>query len=301
MSSVYMLARSGTSLARWTPRSVRYTLGPTISGASYLGWRSKRLVTQRNMAQVSNLPVEYPQVRRMAFASWRNYGRYASDFMYFPRFNMARVERESRDMSLGGCWQDHMQAALKPGRGTVVATAHFGNWDIAGAIVAQHFPLAAVAETFADRRLNDLLQGQRREKGMDIIPMEGSARRILRVLQQNQGVAIVIDRPMTQEQGVEVTFFGRKTYVPGGPAALALKSGAAILSGYAWYGLHRQFYIRAFSPIFPRACKGSAERNQEIIRLTQCMYNHLEEMIRDWPTQWYMFRPFWPITPVSQG
>lgn len=299
MSSVYMLARGGSSLAGWTPRPVRYVLGSAISGASYLGWRSKRLVTQQNMAQISRLPVEHPQVRRMAFASWRNYGRYASDFMYFPHFDMDRVERESRDMSLDGCWKDHMQAALQPGKGVIVATAHFGNWDMAGAVVARHFPLAAVAETFADARLNELLQGQRKEKGMDIIPMEGSARRILRALQQNHGVAIVIDRPVAQEQGVEITFFGRKTYVPGGPAALALKSGAAILSGYAWYGHHHQFYLRACTPIFPRECKGPVERDREIARLTQSMYNYLEGVIRDWPTQWYMFRPFWPTVPIS--
>ena len=196
-------------------------------------------------------------------------------------------------------WQEYACQALEPGKGAIVATAHFGSWDMAGALVARHFPLSAVAETFKDPRLNELLQDQRREKKIGIIPMEGSARRILRALQENIIVAIVADRPMTKETGIEITFFGHKTYVPGGPAALAVKSGAAILPGYVWYGRKREFLIRAFPPVFPQVCRGAEERDREISRLTQCIYNTLEEVVRESPTQWYMFRPFWPEPAAS--
>jgi KDO2-lipid IV(A) lauroyltransferase len=186
-----------------------------------------------------------------------------------------------------------MQSALQAGRGALFVTAHFGNWDMGGAILARYHPVSAVAETFSDEQLNQLLQNQRREKGIGIIPMEGSARPILRLLQQNQFAAIVVDRPVAVDQGTEVTFFGRKTYVPSGPAALALKSGAAIVPGFVWYGHHDEFYARAFRPIFPQQGK-NIERAAEISRLTQCIYDVLEVMIREWPTQWYMFRQFWP-------
>src|SRR5260370_10811778 len=90
-------------------------------------------------------------------------------------------------------------------------------------------------------------------------PMEGSAPRSLRALQQNQVVGIVVDRPVTPDQGTEVTFFGRKTYVPSGPAALALKSGAPILPGYVWYGHHNGFIFHRFPPISP----GSGRRGKK--------------------------------------
>lgn len=293
MSIAYRLAQSGTTLAKWTPEPVRHTLGSTLGAGSYFGWRSKRLVTQQNMAQVTGREVHDPFVQHLAFASWYNYGRYAADFMNFPNLNTKILDGRIRDLSEGGLtWRQQLKLALEPGRGAVFATAHFGNWDLAGAIVAQEVPLAAVAETFADARLNELLQNQRQDKGISIIPMEGSARRILRVLQQNQLVAIVTDRPMTAETGVPVTFFGRTAYVPGGTAALALKAGAAIIPGYVWYGLRGEYYLRSFNPIFPDR---EAERQAEVQRLTQLTYNALEIMIREWPTQWYMFRPFWPV------
>ncbi|HLI70616.1 MAG TPA: lysophospholipid acyltransferase family protein [Ktedonobacteraceae bacterium] len=300
MSTAYWLARAGISLAGWTPRSVRYGLSSAISSASYLGWRSKRLVTQQNMARVLGLPVRDPRVKRAAFLSWSNYGRTASDLIYFPHMNIDRVEEKLEDLTQGSNWREYAHQALAPGKGAVVATAHFGSWDLAGAIVAREFPLSAIAETFKDPGLNDLLQGHRRDKKIGIIPLGNAGRPVLQELRQNHMVAIVVDRPMTRETGVEVSFFGHKTYVPGGPAALALKGGATVIPGFVWYGHHHKFYMRAFPPVFPQPCQSPEERTAEIARLTQYIYNALEEMIREWPTQWFMFRPFWPAGEARQ-
>lgn len=294
MSSIYFLARSGNTLARWTPQSARHALGASIGAASYWGWPSKRFVTQLNIAQITGRPIYDPYVKHLALASWRNYGRYASDFISFPHIDVENIVQNLRDLSEGeGSWLSCMESALQTGRGGILITAHFGNWDMAGAILAHYHPVSAVAETFSDEQLNQLLQDQRRQKGIGIIPMESSLRPIFRTLQQNQFVAIVVDRPVTENQGTEITFFGRKTYVPTGPAALALKSGAPIVPGFVWYGHRNEFYAKAFKPIFPQQVKNS-ERTTEISRLTQCIYDVLEEMIRQWPTQWYMFRQFWP-------
>jgi lauroyl/myristoyl acyltransferase len=255
-------------------------------------------VTRLNMAQVTGRAVEDGYVKQLALGSWRNYGRYASDFMYFPHMDIEAIERRMLDLTVDATWQEYVKQGLAGGCGVILATGHFGSWDMAGALVARHFPLSAVAETFSDTRLNSLFQNQRIEKGIDIIPMEGAARRILRVLQENKMVAIVVDRPVAKEEVVEISFFGRKTYVPGGPAALAIKSGAAIMPGYVWYGRHNAFYTRTFTPIFPQTEK-SVDKATEIVRLTQYMYDTMEVMVREWPTQWYMFRQFWPTQSLQ--
>src|SRR5579883_1017122 len=201
VSTVYWLARGGTTLAGVTPRVLRYALGSTVSSASYLGWRAKRLVTQQNMARVLHLPVSDPRVRRAAFASWSNYGRTASDLIYFPHLKMEDVDARSLDQTQGGTWQEFTRQALEPGKGTVIATAHFGSWDIAGAIFARHFPLSAIAETFKDPQFNTLMQGHRTAKRIGIIPMENAPRRVLQDLRQNRAVAIVVDRPVSKDKG----------------------------------------------------------------------------------------------------
>ncbi len=294
MSSVYWLARASVNIAGWTPRPVRYALGSTFSSASYLGWRSKRQITQQNMARVLDLPIGDPRVKRAASASWSRYGRTASDLIYFPHANMDRIEARLQDMTQGATWIEYIQQGLDAGHGAIVSTAHFGNWDMAGAIAARHFPLMGITESFKDPRLNTLLQGHRLEKQVGVIPMEQSLRQVGPALAQNKVVAIVADRPMSKEKGVEITFFGHTTYVPGGPAAFALKAGAAIVPGYVWYGPAGQFLVRAFPPAFPQPYEGREGRTREIARLTQYMYDAQEEMVRSCPTQWFMFRSFWP-------
>jgi len=294
VSIIYNILRGAGSIAGWTPRNVRHFVGSAMSGAIYFGWRSKRIITRQNMAQVTGLPAHDPRVRRLAFLSWWNYGRYVSDFLYFPHIDVESVEQNILDLTQGASrWQDYVDQALKPGRGALFVTAHFGNYDLGGAIMARYVHLYAIAETFSDPKLNVLVQNQRMEKGIDIIPLEGSARKILRVLRDNQFVALLIDRPSQASEGIPITFFGRKTYVPAGTATLALKSGAAIMPGYIWYGHHNRFYVRTFPPIFPRQGK-DVDQAGEVIRLTQYMFDTMEEVVREWPKHWYMFRPFWP-------
>ena len=117
----------------------------------------------------------------------------------------------------------------------------------------------------------------------------------------SRAVAIVIDRPVTRETGVEVTFFGHKTHVPAGAAALAVKSGAPIMPGYVWYAPNNRYFIRAFPPTFPHAVSNNADRIREIERLTQYMFACQEEVVRQCPTQWFMFRRFWPADAEARG
>jgi KDO2-lipid IV(A) lauroyltransferase len=273
---------------------VRHFVASTVTSASYLGWRSKRLVTQENMAKVLDLPANHPLVRRAALRSWSNYGRTAASLLCLPYVNMLDIDSHIQDLTENMTWQECVRSAMAPGKGAIITTGHFGSWDLAGAIAARYVPLSAIADTFKDPRLNNLLQGHRRDKSIDIIPVSGAARRAMRELVASRAVAIVIDRPVTRESGVEVTFFGHRAHVPAGSATLAVKSGASVMPGYVWYASSNRYYIRAFPPMFPRAVSTSSERAQEIRRLTQYMFACQEEVVRQCPTQWFMFRRFWP-------
>jgi lauroyl/myristoyl acyltransferase len=294
VSSVYWLAHSGIAVAGRTPPRVRHVLASTVTSASYLGWRSKRLVTQQNMATVLGLPANHALVRRAALRSWSNYGRTAAALLCLPYVDMLDIDARTQDLTEGMSWRECVQLAMAPGKGAIITTGHFGSWDLAGAIAARYVPLSAIVDTFKDPRLNRLLQDHRREKNVEIIPVSGAPRRAMQELSAGRALAIVIDRPVARERGVEVTFFGRRTYVPAGAAALAVKSGAAVMPGYVWYAASNRYYIRAFPPVFPRPVGNGTERAREIRRLTQYMFACQEEVVRQFPTQWFMFRRFWP-------
>src|SRR5262249_26898835 len=114
------------------------------------------------------------------------------------------------------------------------------------------------------------------------------------------------DRPLSPGEGVPVTFFGRRCWVPGGIAQIALKSGAAVLPGFCWYdeGFSDSYYLAAGPVIYPVS---TGDRRADAIALTQRIYEVLEEQIRRRPEQWAMFRPFWPerggepLQPTAAG
>jgi KDO2-lipid IV(A) lauroyltransferase len=293
---VYWFMRIATWLAARTPRGVRVPVAGALTLLVYYAWAAKRRVTIANMAQIIGCPPGDARAKRLARASWRNYGRYVADFLHAsgrgePALREALAQLRDVTPAPGAFAQiDAMRAR---GKGLIVVTAHFGNWDVAGMLFASHSPVNVVVERFSDARLDALVQAQRMALGMDVLWMEKTPRRMLRTLQQNGVVAIVVDRPLAPGEGVPVTFFGRRCYVPGGVAQLALLSGAPILPGFGRYDERNPTaFVGGFLP--PILPESTDDRKADTQRLTQRVYDALEAIIGEYPDQWYMFRPFWP-------
>ena len=255
------------------------------------------------MAQVAGVSPDDPRARRLARQSWRNYGRYLSDFFYLPNASREQVMARVRDVSPAPGAFAGLDAAAAAGKGVIIATAHFGAWDIAGVAVASQRPLSVLVDTFTDPRMDDLIQGQRAQFGLQVLRAEKSPRPILRALSENQAVAIVADRPLPEGEGTPITFFGRRCYVPGGVAQLALLSGAPIAVGCARYDdqFSSTYYLVLADVIYPER---TSDRHADTISLTQQVYSALERVIAEHPDQWFMFRPFWPAasaTPAADG
>jgi lauroyl/myristoyl acyltransferase len=299
----YWFTRVASWLAARAPRFARVRVAGALALLVYYAWPAKRRVTIANMAQVLNTRVDDPRAARLAARSWRNYGRYAANFFYLSgrgaRGKAEALARTHHVTSPPGTFAT-IDEARAHGKGVIIVTAHFGSWDAAGMVVASHTPLHVVVERFADPRMDALIQAQRAALGMEVLWMEKSPRQILRVLQQNGVVAIVVDRPLRAGEGTPVNFFGRRCYVPGGVAQLALLSGAAILPGFCRFDevWSPAYYPAVLRPIYPEV---TGDRRADARALTQRIYDALEEIIGPYPDQWYMFRPFWHANDEADG
>lgn len=294
---VYWLTRVASWLMGKIPRRARLALAGPLTTLVYYAWVSKRRVTIANMAQVAGVSPDDPRARRLARQSWRNYGRYLSDFFYLPNASREQVMARVRDVTPAPGAFVGLDAAAS-GKGVIIATAHFGAWDIAGVAVASQRPLSVLVDTFTDPRMDDLIQGQRAQFGLQVLRAEKSPRPILRALGENQAVAIVADRPLPEGEGTPITFFGRRCYVPGGVAQLALLSGAPIAVGCARYDdqFSSTYYLVLADVIAPVR---TSDRHADTINLTQQVYSALERVIAEHPDQWFMFRPFWPAATAT--
>ncbi|HEY7973760.1 MAG TPA: hypothetical protein VID72_00320, partial [Ktedonobacterales bacterium] len=88
---VYWLTQLASWLAGKVPRRARLALAGPLTTLVYYAWASKRRVTIANMAQMLGVAPRDPRARRMARQSWRNYGRYLSDFFYLPNATREQV------------------------------------------------------------------------------------------------------------------------------------------------------------------------------------------------------------------
>jgi KDO2-lipid IV(A) lauroyltransferase len=291
---VYYLLRLASWLAGRVPRPARLALAGVAAELIYFGWVSKRHDTNANMAQILGTSPRDPRARRLARVSWRNFGRYISDFLNVPNTTRVEIVARIKDTTPAPGSFALVDEARAAGHGLVVVSTHFGAYDVAAIAMASHYePVHLIVETIPDPKMDRMWQEQRRELGMEVLRIEQTPRQILRVLKDNGIVAVALDRPLPPGEGTPITFFGRQCWVPGGIAHFALLAGAPILPGYCVYDERYSdtYYLGAGPIIWPES---TGDRKADVACLTQRVFTALEDQIRARPDQWAMFRRFWP-------
>jgi lauroyl/myristoyl acyltransferase len=245
-----------------------------------------------NMQQVLGPGCSPLEARRLARDSFVNYARYMVDLLRLSHLEPAEILGK-----LDVCGWEHVEEAYSYGRGVVFVTGHIGNWDMAGAaFVARGRGVNVLVETLSPPRWNERVQHIRERVGMKAIPIETGVREMLAALRRKEGLAILVDRPVA-EDGVSVTFFGRETKVPGGAATLAVRTGAPVVPAILVRNGQDSGYIAHIGPPILREATGSVP--DDVAVLSQCVMSWLEDMIRRYPDQWYMFRSMWPSATAS--
>jgi len=269
---------AGARILRAVPPGVRHAAAAPAGAAWY--WLSpgqRRAALDNYAAALGRRPTD-PEVARVARRAFQNYGRMLMDFLLIGSLTPAElVDR----VTLEG--REDLETALARGRGAIMAVPHMGSWDMAGAYAAAiGYPLEAVADKFPGS-LNDAVVETRQRFGMNVIMLGRAAiRAITEALRANHIVALLCD--LEQGPGVDVRFFGRHAIVPGGPAALAIKTGAALMPACQYVvapGRHRIHLDPALA----------VREDDTKERLMQRVINRFEDFIRERPDQWYAFRP----------
>src|SRR5262249_41341683 len=284
---VYWAHLVGRRAAALLPLPLSYRLAALGGSLVYGLWPEKRRHAVANMARVVGPGRPPREARRLARGAFRNYGKYLVDMMRLDGWHMKEVERHLRVYGL-----EHGEEALARGPRLIFVGGHLGNSALGGAILAgRGYPVPVIAEILPPPRWNALVQETRRLTGMGVIAHNASAREILGVLRRNQVLAFLIDRPTHHEgDGVPVRFFDGWTRVPSGAATLALRTRAGLIAPSVvragrGYGVH-------ISPLLE--VERSGDLQTDIQALTQQAGAALEGFIRQYPDQWFMFRPMWP-------
>lgn len=268
----------GARIVRALPQGLRYGAAGYGGGAWYWLNGGQRKAALDNYSAALGLEPSDPEVARVAQRAFQNYGRILIDFVLIGSLTPAELMER---MSIDG--REHLDASLERGRGVVMVTAHMGSWDMAVAYGgALGYQVAGVTTRFRGS-LNDEIVRARQRFGVRVLfAGRAAVRTITQILESNGIVALVCD--LEQGPGVDVRFFGRRAVVPGGPAALALKTGAAVLPAYQYAVAPGRQHVHVDPPISPLEGESKEQLMQRIVR-------RFEDFIRARPEQWYAFRP----------
>ncbi len=289
----YWVFRSVSYVSGKVPLRFAYWVGSRVGDFVYLTWKQHSANAVSNMRRVLGESADWRVVKETARDSFRNYAKTLVDFLRFPHLD----EQDIHDAVPSQRGWENLEAARAKGKGVIIISGHIGNWDMAGALMGAHrLPVYAVTDNFGPKRIDDLITSTRKRYGVKIIKLDiGSLRQIFTALKHNEIVMLMFDRPEPNE-GVPVQFFGETAWVPEGPAAIAIKTGAAVMVGYCARRRGDKTFHGVFEKpvVFDQLLTGNKEHDIQVA--TQEIVNRMEAIIRLHPDQWYMFRQMWPRT-----
>jgi KDO2-lipid IV(A) lauroyltransferase len=273
---------------RMLPRPVSYLIGH--AGASLVA----RFAPRATAALADNLRALFPdeseaQLRARALETYRSYTRDTIDFLRAlddPRIDEAFEFSEDT--------RRHAMELYGGGRGAILVTGHYGNWEAGGLLMARvlKLPLTVVAMREADATVNRIRNEIRERMGIETVEVRQSLDTPLKIraaLARNRFVAILVDRHHGRDR-VPVTFLGRPASLLRTPLLIAAMTGAPVAVSmierlgpgrfHAWMGP-------------PMSAPPGLPREQGITVVAQQVADYIGERVRARPQCWYHFYRYW--------
>jgi KDO2-lipid IV(A) lauroyltransferase len=285
----YMVAVAARWIASFLPRKLALNLGVLLADLLFLFSRREKARALGNLSAAFGEEKSPGDILRVCHNCFENLGKGLMEVLQFPRLTS---ENLGKLVAFEG--EENIDNALKMGRGAIILTAHFGNWELLGASLAlSGYRVSFIVRPVRSPRLDVLLNRNRESTGVKCIPRGTSIRNALRCLRCNGLLGILADID-TRVDGVFVDFFGRPTFTPRGPVSIALRTGAALLP---------TFIIRQKDDTHRIAVEEALELKitgalEEDIRVNTARFTKIiESYIREYPEQWIWIHQRWKTQP----
>ncbi len=247
----------------------------------------RRAQVERNVARIHGDDLAPAVVAGIVDETFTSYARY-----WLESFRLPGTDASVIDAGVTITDFDVVTDALDEGNGLIIALPHLGGWEWAAfwLAVVHDIPVTAVAEDLEPPELAEWFVSLRASLGMEIVPLgPGAAAACVRALRDNRVVCLVCDRDLVGD-GIEVPFMGETTTLPGGPATLALRTGAPLIAAATYFDGRRHRFV--VTPPLDTTRQGRLRA--DVTRVTSVLAGELETLIRDAPEQWHLLQPNWP-------
>lgn len=240
----------------------------------------------------ANLAMAFPEQplswrRRVARQTFRHFAGILCELI---RFRPRDEERVLGRMQISGL--EHVTRARAGGKGVIVFSAHFGNWEWLPLILSRKLGVSpfSIARPLDNPLVEGWLSSLRQRTGGRIIYKHGSMRRLLRVLEENGIVCLLIDQNTVPREAVFVEFFGQPAATNPIVARLRLEKGTPLIPFFLHYEADGTIKAEFFPPI---EAFGTGAPDRDVATLTQRLTRTIENQIRANPHQWLWFHRRW--------
>lgn len=246
--------------------------------------RRYRELVKRQLLQVfgdTYTPEERDRLTRQVFI------HFTSEAYQF--FRVVSMTPEAIDKMVEGVGLENVDNALAGGKGCIVITAHFGNWEMLGRKLVRHgCAVNVIARDSDDPGMTGIATKVRESGGYGVFDKDQPIIGAFRKLKNNEVLGILPDQ--NDYDGIEVEFFGRTALTAVGPAVLSLKSGAPIVPAFCEKIGDDKYRLTAYPGI---TYTPTGEQETDVKNLTQLVMHALEDGIRLNPSQWLWLHDRW--------
>lgn len=250
----------------------------------------RRQVIVANLRRVFGAAVPMAEIERLAKAHYAHLWRLVVEFFRFRALSAARKRALARVENL-----DVFVTAFERGRGVLVLTGHFGNWEVATVAGIQNYPEVRGRFHFVRRPikpawLDALLTRRFNASGFGVIGKRGSLDRIVALLERGDVVVFPFDQYAGGADGIDVEFFGEPAGTFKSLAVLALATGAPVLPAACWREDGEKHVLKFEEPV---AAVDVPNVNDSIARTTRAYNAAIERLVVRHPEQWWWVHRRW--------
>ncbi len=188
--------------------------------------------------------------------------------------------------------EEHLFNAMHNNKGTILITAHLGNWEIVPLFWPLYFktPLTVVARQIQNKIINRCIHGLRTRFGSRVIYKDVALPEMTRTLRQGKILAILIDQGIKSSLGVKIKFFNKFVTATPAAALLAIRCKSPVLPGCCTRNADGSFTISIEPPL---VLKRTDDLGSDLKTYTQIMTDAIEKAVRKYPEQWFWVHKRW--------
>jgi len=267
------------------PRRLCLFTGRFLGLSLYSLDKRHRLIALSNLKTAFGSELPSSALKEIARKSFVHFGKFLADLIKFSCFKEEQIKKL---ITVEG--EENLKKALEKGKGALLFSAHYGNWEIAPYFISKKAKLNVIARPLDNELLEKELIKIRKRLGAKVIYKKDAAKRTLKSLQAKEIVALLIDQNVLRSQAVFVDFFGKSAATTPSLAAFFLRTKSPLVPIFCYLSSCDTYHLKILKPL---EIGLSGNYDQDVLKITQICTKIIEVQIRKDPYCWLWFHKRW--------